>query len=327
MCQASASNQALRIYSYLNRASLESLSAMLMLAYFLMNDNHASDAFAWSGVLLRQAYALKLHRDPDAVVPNASQMEKQARRKLWQAIFFSDTFLTILLRLPPSCTTTDVEPDSLVDEATLMAQGIDIEVGMTSRVENLMSISVIAPPDDGAMPPVIPRDPMGDRRDVEYIRSMWKLGIFVQQNIAAPYSLDCPLVSVQRSKSSLIAKMESLYATCPPSLTNTDDSYFCALGPTDSRTMRQNLFLNSNYHHCLMLLHSAENLDAGITCNVQDTLHAAHAAIGVFFKLWRYFKTEAGTWWVFHHRAFEEAVSLHYVLTRATRTTYLTCPS
>jgi hypothetical protein len=62
---ASASNQALRMSSYLSSASIRSVQAMVLMTYFLINDNHASDGWAFAGILMRQAYAMGLHRDPN----------------------------------------------------------------------------------------------------------------------------------------------------------------------------------------------------------------------------------------------------------------------
>ena len=62
---ASASNQALRMFSYLSTASIKSIQAMVLMTYFLINDNHASDGWAVAGILIRQAYAIGLHRDPN----------------------------------------------------------------------------------------------------------------------------------------------------------------------------------------------------------------------------------------------------------------------
>ncbi|GAM84650.1 hypothetical protein ANO11243_026490 [Dothideomycetidae sp. 11243] len=310
---ASAANQALRIYSYLNRASLRSLAAMILLTYFLMNDNHASDAYAWSGILLRQAYALRLHRDPDLIDLDVSQVEKQARRKLWQAVFFQDTFLTVLLKLPPTATHSDVQVDLLMDEASLRADGHDTDVMFQSRVENLMSISVIAPPTD-PIPAHQPTDssqhtvpPAVDRADVEYVRSMWKLGHLVQESISSPMSLSLPLVSSPRQKTSLISNFRALYRTFSPSLTNLEFSGLQAEVTTNPRGVRQNLFLTSNFFHCLMILQASENVEAGVECNIRGSLEASHEAICSFFKLVRFFETDATVWWVFQHRAFEEA--------------------
>jgi hypothetical protein len=62
---ASASNQALRMFCYLSNASIRSIQAMVLITYFLINDNHASDGWAFAGMLMRQAYAMGLHRDPN----------------------------------------------------------------------------------------------------------------------------------------------------------------------------------------------------------------------------------------------------------------------
>lgn len=62
---ASASNQALRMCSYLSVASLKTIQTMVLMTYFLINDDHASDGWAFAGVLVRQSYAMGLHRDPD----------------------------------------------------------------------------------------------------------------------------------------------------------------------------------------------------------------------------------------------------------------------
>lgn len=89
---------------------------MVLIVYFLMNDNHAADAWAFAGILIRQAYALGLNRDPSIIVPQAHPFEKQQRRKVWQAVLFQDTFLTVLLKLPPTATHTDVRVEDLALE-------------------------------------------------------------------------------------------------------------------------------------------------------------------------------------------------------------------
>jgi len=291
---------------------------MVLLSYFLMNDNHASDAYAWSGIHLRQAYAMRLHRDPDLVVPDVSEVEKQVRRKIWQAVFFQDTFLTILLKLPPTATHSDVRPDSLLDEVELRADGINVNVGVNSRVENLMSINVIAPPQDLLPDPPLIRhistDPAVDKTDVAYIRSMWKLGVLVQENISSPLSLSIPLVNSPRQKTTLISSFRSLYRSFPSYLTNTDMQVLQQQLLVSPRTVRQNLFLNSNYYHCLLVLQVSENEEAGVECNLRGTLEAAHEAIVAFYRLHQFFETEAGVWWVFQHRAFEEALTIANLL-------------
>jgi hypothetical protein len=137
----SASQQALRLSSYLSKASVRTLQAMVLICYFLMNDNHASDAWAFGGLLVRQSYAMGLHRDPDIIVPRCSLSDKQQRRKLWQAVFFQDTFLTVLLKLPPTATFSDVRVESLTDELDdYVANGQPVS-GASDPVINPMSIS------------------------------------------------------------------------------------------------------------------------------------------------------------------------------------------
>ncbi|EMC96459.1 hypothetical protein BAUCODRAFT_122462 [Baudoinia panamericana UAMH 10762] len=313
----SAANQALRVYSYLNRTSMRAIQAMLLMAYFLMNDNHASDAYAWAGIHLRQAYAMRLHRDPDIVVPDAPVLEKQQRRKLWQAVFFQDTFLTVLLKLPPTATHSDVPVESLADENELSMDGLDTCLGTHSRVENLMSINVIAPQACEPLAPPMPHhivDPGTMKSDVAYQRSMWHLGNLVQENLSSPCSLSLPLANSPRHKDSLIAAFKRLYKSFPSHLTNLDYGMLQQQAALHPRAARQNLFLTSNYHHCLMLLQASENEASGVEANVKCALEAAHEAVWAFFKLWGLFESEAGVWWVFQHRAFEESLLIAHLL-------------
>ncbi|KAL8712533.1 MAG: hypothetical protein Q9225_006931, partial [Loekoesia sp. 1 TL-2023] len=90
---------------------------MVLITYFLMNDNHASDAWAFAGILQRQAYALGLNRDPSIVKPDATLLEMQQRRKVWQAVYMQDTFLSVIIKLPPTVTHTDVRIEDLTEDA------------------------------------------------------------------------------------------------------------------------------------------------------------------------------------------------------------------
>lgn len=286
---------------------------MILLGYFLMNDNHASDAYAWGGILLRQAYALRLHRDPDVIVPNAPPVEKHTRRKFWQAVFFQDTFLTVLLKLPPTATHSDVSVDALHSEAQYRASGSEAYCTNNSRVENLMSIHVIAPPQDSLHDSVLlPHqsvDPESDKTDVEYIKCMWKLGHLVQENLSSPLSLSLPIANSPRQKATLVSSFRALYRSCPTALTTLDYETLRSQALTKPRAVRQNLFFTSNYHHCLMLLQASENPENGVESNVRGALEAAREAIWTYFKYDMLFEADAAVWWVLQHRAFEEAVS------------------
>ena len=294
----SASQQALRLSSYLSRASVRTLQAMVLICYFLMNDNHASDAWAFGGVLMRQAYAMGLHRDPDIFSPRCSLSDKQQRRKLWQAVLFQDTFLTVLLKLPPTATFSDVRVESLTDELDDYVNGSSN--GTADPVINPMSISNIAPTSDA-----FPTYELSDR---QYIRSMWHMANLVQRSVCTPRSLGNPLTNSAREKADLINKYQDLLKSFPTLLTTSDDAAVLKLSETNPRLLRQNLFFRSNFWHCVMIIHADENEAAGMACDVKGALDAARMALQAFFDFWKCLRVDAGVWWVFQHRAFEEAV-------------------
>ncbi|KAI0132183.1 fungal-specific transcription factor domain-containing protein [Xylariales sp. AK1849] len=293
---ASGANQALRMSSYLSTASIRSIQAMVLITYFLINDNHASDGWAFAGILMRQAYAMGLHRDPNigmsapqpislvcydlttiTVAPHASKFEKQQRRKLWQAVLLQDTFMTVLLSLPPSATHTDVNVDDLTDDPTSIASS--------------------------------------DPTDTAYIRGSWTLANLVQETICSPRSLDMPICSTQRQKSKLIADFRAVYRSFPDIFRSWDPESLTHLATHNKRVVRQTLFLTSNYYHNLMLVHASESPDVPV--NVRATLEAAHEAITSFFMLFTLLDREAQVWWVFNHRAFLEAVCIGNILREA----------
>ncbi|KAK3352368.1 fungal-specific transcription factor domain-containing protein [Lasiosphaeria hispida] len=271
---ASASNQALRLSSYLSNASIRSIQAMVLITYFLINDNHASDGWAFGGVLMRQAYAMGLHRDPNIVAPEAPAFEKQQRRKVWQAVLLQDTFLTVLLSLPPSATHTDVSVDDLVEDDLSIASD--------------------------------------DPTDMAYIRGSWTLANLVQDTICNPRSLDVPICTTARQKSKLVADFRAVYRSFPDTFRSWDADSLAQLSHTNKRVVRQTLFLSSNYFHNLMLVHASESVEVPV--HVRGTLEAAHDAISAFFALFGLFEAEARVWWVFNHRAFLEALCIGNVL-------------
>ncbi|CAK7263673.1 hypothetical protein SEPCBS119000_000602 [Sporothrix epigloea] len=273
---ASASNQALRLSSYLSSASVRSIQSMVLITYFLINDNHASDGWAFAGILMRQAYAMGLHRDPNVVTPNASAYEKQQRRKVWQAVLLQDTFLTVLLSLPPTATHTDVKVEDLAEEELFVP-------------DNKNSVT-----------------------DTAYVRGSWMLANLVQEVISSPRSLDAPLCTTPRQKLKMVSDFRAVYRSFPDIFRSWDAESMTQLFETNKRVVRQTLFLSSNYYHNLMLVHASETPDVPV--NVRGTLEAAHDAITSFFVLFKLFESEAGVWWVFNHRAFLEALCIGGIL-------------
>ncbi|KAG5977030.1 hypothetical protein E4U55_007102 [Claviceps digitariae] len=271
---ASASYQALRVSSFLSNASLRSIQAMVLMTYFLINDNHASDGWAFAGILIRQAYAMGLHRDPNIVTPNANPFEKQQRLKVWQAVLLQDTFLTVLLSLPPSATHTDVSVDDLSDDIASIASS--------------------------------------DPADTAYVRGSWMLANLVQETVCSPRSLDLSICTTVRHKSKLVADFRAVYRSFPDVFRSWDADSLTAVASTNKRIVRQTLFLTSNYFHNLMLVHASEGPDVPV--NVRGTLEAAHDAISAFFLMFTLLESEARVWWVMNHRAFLEALCIANVL-------------
>ncbi|KAJ4413714.1 hypothetical protein N0V85_003454 [Neurospora sp. IMI 360204] len=288
---ASAANQALRVGSYMSMASITSIQAMVLMTYFLINDNHASDGWAFGGILVRQAYAMGLHRDPNIVVPTAPLFIKQQRRKVWQAVLFQDTFLTVLLSLPPSATHTDVKVEDLVSN-----------LDPSSSSSGLSQISI---------------DACDDPTDIAYLRGSWTLANLVQETICSPRSLDVPICTTVRHKSKLVADFRAVYRSFPDIFRSWDVAMLTQMAERNKRIVRQTLFLSSNYFHNLMLVHASESADVPV--NVRGTLEAAHDAITAFFVLFSLFETEARVWWVFNHRAFLEALCIGNVLREAAK--------
>lgn len=244
---------------------------MVLIIYFLMNDNHAADAWAFAGILIRQAYALGLNRDPSITAANAHPLEKQQRRKLWQAVLFQDTFLTVILRLPPTATHTDVRVEDLEPE---------VEDSLTGC---------------GAT-------------DISYISSMWHLANIVQTSLCTPRSLQLPISPSPSQRTRLISSFHSIYMSFPLPFRSFSEASICDLASRSKRLARQTLFLTSNYFHCLMLIYSDEH--DNMELDVRGTLDAAHEAINSFFLLHTLFEDEARVWYHFQHRAFSEAVGL-----------------
>ncbi|KAI4135732.1 MAG: hypothetical protein LQ347_000412 [Umbilicaria vellea] len=268
----SASHQALRMSTYLSKPTMRTIQAMVLVTYFLMNDNHASDAWAFAGILIRQAYAMGLNRDPSILTPTLSAFEKQQRRKLWQAVLLQDTFFTVILSLPPTATHTDVKVEDLTDcEIEDAANGASVT----------------------------------EATDISFIRSMWTLANLVQETLCSPRSLSLPIATCPSDRVRIINRFQRIYTSFPHPFRTFTEASICELASRNKRLARQTLFLTSNYFHCLMLVCADENEDLEV--DVNGTLEAAHEAINSFFMLHGLFEDEARVWYHFQHRAFSEA--------------------
>lgn len=258
----SASSQALRESAYLSRPSTRTIQATVLITYFLINDNHASDGWAYAGIMIRQAYALGLNRDPSIIIPYASTFEKQQRRKIWQAVLIQDTFLTVILKLPPTATHADVRVEvfAVDDSSVVTANG-----------------------------------------DTAYVRAMWSLANLVQAKVCSPRSLDLPIASTPRDKSAVISKFKHVYGSIPANFRTWDEPSICSLVGTNERLLRQILYLTSNYFHCMMLVQADESDEVPINiAGTLDAAHKAirsfillHSLLPSEAKVWYHFQHRA----------------------------------
>jgi hypothetical protein len=177
-----------------------------------------------------------------------------------------------------------------------------------ASIANPMSISAIAPRQLTPPIPPPPHTSATTKSDTAFIRSMWRLAELVQLSVCQPRALSRPLTTSPRQKAQLLTTFRTLYSSFPATLTNSVFKNLVVLSP---RVARQSLFLRSNYWHCVLLIEADANEAAGVKCDVRGALEFGRIAVGTFFDFWDNLRSDAAVWWVFQHRAFEEAVSIN----------------
>lgn len=300
---SSACHQSLRLFSYLNRTSIRAIQSMVFMTYFLLNSGRASDGWAFSGILVRQAYATGLNREPSLVSPQFTLFERLERRRLWHAIVCQDSFMSMSLRLPPAATHCDI------DNAAPLRENDD-----SSFTEG--------------SPESISEDPFNGPRasDQGYVQSMYSLALLAQETIATPRSLSLPMASNPRQRSLLLARFRATYRSFPDAFRAWDESRIATLVQQgEKRLVRQIMFLTGIYWHCITLIQSEGleeastegrgNSDASSSSSssssnaaIRGTLEAAYEAMRAFFVIHSVLKGEGSVWWAFCHRAFSAAV-------------------
>ena len=302
---ASACHQALHLGAYLNRTSVPTLQAMVLMTYFLMNANRGSDGWAFQGIVIRQAYAMGLNRDPNMISkPKGTLAEQQEKRRLWRAVVCQDASMSVVLKLPPGATHADLD---ICGPILPPPPEWDI---MSESVNEAVEYCTGSPPTS-----------FGRLNDIGYINSMYSLALLEQETIASPRSLSLQLAPTSKSRAHLLARFQACYNSWPESFRTWDEQSLCALGATDPlgrRVVRQIFFLTSHYWHCVMLVH-VEGCDTPVEklkdadweehlMSVRGALEAAHSTLLAFFVLPRLLEGEAGSWWTMAHRAFAAAV-------------------
>ena len=304
---ASACHQALHLGAYLNRTSVPMLQAMVLMTYFLMNANRGSDGWAFQGIVIRQAYAMGLNRDPSMISkPKGTLVEQNEKRRLWMAVVCQDASMSVVLKLPPGATHMDADIT-----APILPPPIDWDT--TSRANN----------EAVEYPTGIGISSFGRMVDIGYTNGMYALALLEQETISSPRSLSLQLAPTVKQRVHLLGRFQACYDSWPELFRTWDEQSLCALGDTDPlgrRVVRQIFFLTSHYWHCVMLIH-VEGCDSPVESlksdaawdehlvSVRGALEAAHSTLRAFFVLPRLLEGEAGSWWTMAHRAFAAAVS------------------
>ena len=307
---ASACHQALHLGAYLNRTSVPMLQAMVLMTYFLMNANRGSDGWAFQGIVIRQAYAMGLNRDPNVISkPKGTLAEQQEKRRLWIAVVCQDASMSVVLKLPPGATHMDV---NITRPILPPPADWDVASSSTSSFDEAVEYPTGIPPTN-----------FGRLSDIGYCNGMFSLALLEQETISSPRSLSLQLAPTSKQRTRLLARFQACYSSWPELFRTWDEASLWALGAADiigRRVVRQIFFLTSHYWHCVMLIH-VEGCDASVETlrsdvewdehlfSVRGALEAAHSTLRVFFVLPRLLEGEAGSWWTMAHRAFAAAVS------------------
>jgi Fungal specific transcription factor domain len=300
---SSACYQSLRLFSYLNRTSVRCLQSMVFMTYFLLNSGRASDGWAFSGTLIRQAYAGGINREPTLISPKFTKFERLERRRLWHGIVCQDSFMSMSLRLPPTAIHFDV------DNAAPMLENDEsffTDASFEAASEDLN------------------HDP--SHSDIGYVQSMYSLALLAQETISTPRSLSLPVASTPRQRNQLLARFRVCYRSFPDAFRAWDEETIAEKARQGKkRLVRQIMFLTGLYWHCLALIQS-EGLEdvsflpssdegakspAGNVDNwVRGTLDAAYQSMRAFFTIYSVLGGESSVWWAFCHRAFSVSVRL-----------------
>lgn len=283
----SAAHQALRISSYWNHVTMHTVQAMAMTFYFLINDNHVSDAYTHTGMTVRQAYVLQLNRNPEVVDGTLSVKDKGLRLRLWQTVMHQDVGLTQFLKLPPAATHTDIDPQCFDNYSEVEDTNNNISFGLGT--------------------PLITHSPAHrDRIDLAFSKSLYVFTHFILDNICTKRSLGIPICDSNEHKRELCQKFRALYASLPKPFGSYDQKRYSV---ANKRLARQQISLANNYFHSMMLLYVDEDPENGVQMDVWGTFEAAHEAIGSFFAMFELLGQETDGFWTYQHRAFEIAVS------------------
>jgi hypothetical protein len=92
--------QALRLASFTSRPTLRGIKVLIMLAPYLTNSGRFLDAWSISGLTIRLAHSVGLHRNPRFLDPAPSLRESTVRKHLWWWLLHMDQEYSMTLGRP-----------------------------------------------------------------------------------------------------------------------------------------------------------------------------------------------------------------------------------
>lgn len=312
---SSACYQSLRLFSYLNRTSVRCLQSMVLMTYFLLNSGRASDGWAFSGTLIRQAYASGMNREPTLINPKFNVFQQLERRRLWHGIVCQDSFMSMSLKLPPAATHADI------DNAAPMQENDNSSFTETKTVDDVSVEDYFNE---------------SSHSDHGYVQSMYSLALAAQEAISKPRSLSLPIAPNPRQRNLLLTRFRTCYQSFPDAFRAWDEASIAKIAQQGKkRLVRQIMFLTGLYWYCLTLIYS-EGLEE-FTFLSEDsgkkmmgpgnadiwfrgTLEAALESMRAFFVIHDVLGGESSVWWAFCHRAFSVSVGLEYAIRIALQT-------
>ncbi|KAI9725344.1 MAG: hypothetical protein M1828_003194 [Chrysothrix sp. TS-e1954] len=289
----SAAHQALRLSSYWNHITTSTVQAMIKTFYFLINDDHVSDAWTCVGITVRQAQVLKLNRDPKIAAPEADGYERMRRLCMWQGIMSQDTIISLFLKLPCTSGHSDITPASF---------DIDFDEEPDEKEQ-------FAVPPGGFPVPLLSKQAL--KLDLDFVKCLWQCAEFMQDFISKPRSLDIPLCNSPDHRRQLLGTLRAMWTSFPFPFSSHDPNRFYV---DDRRLSRQLISVNVNFNHLMMLIHSATNAETGVVVDVFGTLEAAHQNMISFFAFRELRGSEVDGFWAWQHRAFETTMTIANIL-------------
>lgn len=291
----SAAHQALRISCYWNHVTMPTVQAMALTFYFLINDNHAPDAYTHTGMTVRQAYVVQLNRDPEITDESMPLEEKSVRLRLWQTVMHQDVGFTQFLKLPPGATHTDITPECF-------DRYVEPEMDYEPKAE----FGLLKNLAEGEV-----SEASRKRTDLMFSKSLYMFTQFILNNICSRRALGLSICTSPQHKLQMVSAFRHVYAALPKPFGSYDPKRFQS---PNKRLVRQQISLANNFFHSMMLIYVDENPEAGVVMDTWGTLDAAHEALIAFFAMRDTFGQETDGFWAYQHRAFEVAITLANIL-------------